>query len=187
MRFAPGAQPKNGKSVAVVAIAGRIRGCVAGGSYSFDGCPYLVHHHSIVSSLSLRCRFGLGTLVINDIILGRFWIDLSVDVVIKNTKTGEGQQGLGLERAHVHPGCFSTVQGMSTMAKASSFRCPDLRYVALRWPAICLIFVCASSTENPSAQGSTPAWSSSHAGGTSRSGASATAWCTTRRGRRCVD
>lgn len=60
-------------------------------------------HHSCVFFLPLRfvstCplatpshRFGLGTLVINDIILGRFWIDLSVDVVIKNAKTGEGQQ-----------------------------------------------------------------------------------------------
>ncbi|GLI63141.1 hypothetical protein VaNZ11_006049 [Volvox africanus] len=34
-------------------------------------------------------RFNLGTLVINDIILGRFWIDLSCDMKIRNQQTGD--------------------------------------------------------------------------------------------------
>jgi hypothetical protein len=31
----------------------------------------------------------MGNLVVNDIILGRFWVDLSCDVKITNTTTGE--------------------------------------------------------------------------------------------------
>ncbi|KAG2441688.1 hypothetical protein HXX76_003304 [Chlamydomonas incerta] len=34
-------------------------------------------------------RFNLGTITINDVILGRFWIDLSCDMKIRNEKTGE--------------------------------------------------------------------------------------------------
>ncbi|GFR52678.1 hypothetical protein Agub_g15304 [Astrephomene gubernaculifera] len=34
-------------------------------------------------------RCNLGTLVINDIILGRFWIDLSCDMRIRNMRTGD--------------------------------------------------------------------------------------------------
>jgi hypothetical protein len=33
-------------------------------------------------------RFNLGTITINDVILGRFWIDLSCDMKIRNEKTG---------------------------------------------------------------------------------------------------
>eukprot|EP00198_Chlamydomonas_reinhardtii_P008803 XP_001698140.1 predicted protein [Chlamydomonas reinhardtii] len=34
-------------------------------------------------------RFNLGTITINDVILGRFWIDLSCDMKIRNEQTGE--------------------------------------------------------------------------------------------------
>ncbi|PNH07720.1 Oxysterol-binding protein 2 [Tetrabaena socialis] len=53
----------------------------------------LAGHMSIrLKAFGDEYRFNLGTLNINDIILGRFWIDLSCDMKVRNLTTGESSR-----------------------------------------------------------------------------------------------